>query len=324
MKQFISEVKTIKHHLNWRIENTLLNLIPFLRCIIQRKISNIYFIIGSGRSGTTWLAEILSEITSSIYLDEPLKNSSSKRINSIGFTGWGQYIPADYNWPEAEKLFTELFTLKFNNPNINYSNYNDLINSETIIVKSIRSQFLLKWLFKSFPEIVIIHLIRNPFHVIESQLNHPGWGLNRERSIRKNISIPNDPLSEMFYKNYVDLISQFKYLEEFLAFRWSLENYSCIQAVRSIPSAKTVSYEQLQKKPESTISLMIKDFETSFPNRDITHLVNKPSRSRNKSQVDRKVLTEDEKCRIKETLIEMSTYDLYDYKQNTFNSPSTD
>jgi hypothetical protein len=88
-----------------KVKDLLLTLLS--KCN-EFKPENNFVISAYFRGGSTWLAEIIHQIPRTAILFEPSHLSHSSQFRKIGFC-WRQHIPENEPWPEAEKLFRQLF-----------------------------------------------------------------------------------------------------------------------------------------------------------------------------------------------------------------------
>lgn len=83
----------------------------FLLSVIRFKgfqATNNHYIFSSPRGGSTWLMEVIQQITKEPVIFEPLFIGIKKHpLNKINF-GWRQYIPEDAIWEEAKIIFDSI------------------------------------------------------------------------------------------------------------------------------------------------------------------------------------------------------------------------
>jgi len=246
-------MRDILKKIKWKIDFFLIKVLRVKFIFMKhRHFSNI-IIFGSGRSGTTWLGEIMSNVVDSKLIDEPLKNSNSYKIDKIGLTGWGQFIPEDdTEWSEVFNYFNRLLSGREFNPN-HIRNNSKLFTSKIFILKFIRANLLMPWLVNNFNVRTPIYLIRNPYAVVASRLKHAGWGLNKSNQISEGIVIPNFRYYNEFYYKYKDCFSKITRLEELLTLQWIMENEYVVNHPMNNKKWITISYEELLIYPEKTM-----------------------------------------------------------------------
>jgi len=225
--------------------------------------SDNVIIAGSGRSGTTWLAEVLSSRPEYVLVNEPLKNHNSKRVQKIGFTGWGQYIPEDADWPEATRFFHDLFTGQELNPNY-FTNGLPNYHTELFVHKFIRIPFLLPWLCENFNTRKPIYIIRNPYAVISSQLRHVGFGKNKDFRTGIHDKLPQFQHFNSFYAEWGQYFENLENYTQKLALHWILENKYVLNHPYCGNKWRVISYEEFILDPVDTLEVIKSETEINI------------------------------------------------------------
>ncbi len=205
--------ESLKNKIEWRYRNAQYHL---LRLFKKYEHKSGIIVFGSGRSGTTHLASVLASQDNFTLIDEPLKNASSYKVDKLGLTGWGQYIPEDEkHWPEAYSFFDRILSGNEFNPN-HIPDNNSLFKTEAWVFKFIRANLLMPWLINNFEVRTPIYILRTPYAVVSSRLKHGGWGLHKASKLEKAVQIPNFKYFDQFYSRYEKLYQEATYLEELL------------------------------------------------------------------------------------------------------------
>ncbi len=139
---------------------------------LNKKTSYPTVLISSmGRSGSTWLAELLSYSDKFKIIFEPFFPA---RVNEAVPFGYYKYLNNECESPLLIDSACSIFNGQVNNNWVN--SLNDSRNkSSNILVKSIRSSLMLDWISCHFPDVKIILLVRDPFEVAQSWISL-GWG----------------------------------------------------------------------------------------------------------------------------------------------------
>jgi hypothetical protein len=132
------------------------------------------FLAGTGRSGTTWIAEAINYRNEYRLIDEPFRNVS---VDICAHFNAMQYIrPEDpgeaYLGPVAQILSGRL-------RNSWADRFNGRIVSNRRLIKAIRANLFLKWTVNHFPGLRVAFLMRHPCAVVLSQ-----WKLDWEIDLR--------------------------------------------------------------------------------------------------------------------------------------------
>jgi hypothetical protein len=142
------------------------------------------------RSGSTWLAEILSTIPGTCIMWEPLNPGDHwvilglKKNPALEHLGLDEYPvvapgspddrPDVYNYIERVLMGRALSRYTLSHA-IAHIGWRRIVASERWIVKFCRANGILHWMTHRFPVKPIV-LMRHPCAVIASQKSHPGWG----------------------------------------------------------------------------------------------------------------------------------------------------
>lgn len=131
---------------------------------------NTVFLAGSGRSGTTWISEIINADGSFRYIFEPFNCRKTAEWKSFEFQ---QYFPRTHRDPTALEAATRILSGRVHNAWIDSQNRTPLARRR--LVKDIRTNLMLGWLKEHFPSMPIVLLVRDPLAVLASRLRL-GWG----------------------------------------------------------------------------------------------------------------------------------------------------
>jgi len=226
-------------------------------------IENTILLTGSGRSGTTWLENLLNHDNSKRIIFEPFHNT---RNGSISHWNPRQYLHPDENRPEYTEPLDEILSGKFR------STWSDQFNKKIIVssrlIKAIRANFLLPWIHKRYPGIPIIFLMRHPCAVAYSRIQL-GW----EASV-SNI-LAQKSLMKCCLEPFANILSD--ELEEFERhiLVWCVENYVPLTQMKT-GSMHVVFYEDLVLQKDVEIRSAFKAVGQTAP--DLEKLeMNQPS-----------------------------------------------
>ena len=231
-------------------------------------ISNTIVITGTPRSGTTWLAELISTIPNSSIIFEPLHLSRVREARIAGFEWRTIFQPGEERVKEKEYLERVFHGSILNGWTIRDMKFIRMIGLKHWIVKFVRANLIIEWLIENFSIKKPILIIRHPCAVISSQLRYGSWN---------NI---NGPL--FANKRIVELFPQFKEysrglttLEECLASRWCIENYIPLTLKKPYPFI-LVAYERLVLNSHEEIKRIFNELNMDVPDK-IYKYIGKPS-----------------------------------------------
>jgi len=127
-------------------------------------IKNTVFLAGSGRGGTTWIAEIINHKNDYRFIFEPFYAQMMPLCKDFRNR---QYIRPDDRNPVFLEPAEKILSGRFHNAWTDY--YNRRVVSAKRLVKDIRASLFLKWIHRQFPDVPIVLLIRHPFAVVHSR-----------------------------------------------------------------------------------------------------------------------------------------------------------
>jgi Sulfotransferase domain len=131
---------------------------------------------GSGRGGTTWIAELINFDNSYRLIFEPLRASQFK-----AFHGRRYFRPED-DHPELAALLGTVFNGRLRS--LLSDRYNRQLLPRKRLVKEIILNLSLGWVHRQFPQIPIIWLVRHPCAVVSSRLRL-GWNYSLRTFLRQ-------------------------------------------------------------------------------------------------------------------------------------------
>lgn len=238
-------------------------LVPRARRAGERFLGSLYvdldrdyrrstFLAGSGRSGTTWLSEIINYRNEYRYVFEPFYPD---RVDLCKNFRRKQYLrPGDkreeYLRPARTILSGGLrngWTDRFNRRHV----------ARRRLIKDIRANLLLGWMRANFPEMPLILLLRHPCAVTDSRLKL-GWKDILDETMEQ------EDMVEDFLRPFEAEIRAARTPFERSVFLWCIENYVPLRQLEA-KSVHVTFYESLCVRPEDEVrrlfSFLGKDFD---------------------------------------------------------------
>lgn len=136
----------------------------------QNESRDIIWIIGDGRSGSTWLQNLFIQTNDYLGLFEPFHsfNPAAKNFQLNCYQR-----PGTQN-DELERLALDVFGLRVLNNRVVY--INSVQSYQGLVVKDVFASLLAKWALERLPHKVRpVILIRNPIDVALSKCKHDDW-----------------------------------------------------------------------------------------------------------------------------------------------------
>jgi hypothetical protein len=213
-------------------------------------------IAGFGRSGTTWLSDILSKALGGLMLFEPfhplvcadaadvtysVKPTFSNTIKSH----WEQLLsgPCTNRWLIRNHLRSPIDTVP--------EHYiQDIWNKSPIIgYKTIRTNHLLKPWIRAFPNGAVLYIIRHPLAVLASINNRQrfweefGWSWHYQKFLKELREINRPEV-----KGWLQCEKELQTPNEQILFMWTVSQEIALSQVKSI-SGSVICYEDLYMSP---------------------------------------------------------------------------
>lgn len=248
----------------WKILN---RRVIFNRFYTEKRygLDNGILISGTGRSGTTWLAEILSKSLNYRLIFEPFH---PKRVKMFRHIPYKVYLPPDFKSEKYYNIFKQILSGEVQNSWINRDNH--INKSSGRIIKTIRASLFLKWLRNNFPKYPIIYILRHPCAVVASRLR-----LNWEPILINNIHEYESLISNHLDK-YIDLINDTKTILEKTTCIWCIENLVVLNTMQPDDFLIT-TYENLVANPNNEVKRIFNYIEKDSINNIDDIIINKVS-----------------------------------------------
>ena len=201
-------------------------------------------LVGSRRSGTTWLAEVLVAALEARFVYEPLRTRSVPWTRPVRP---GLYVPSDHPADDAvagviDRVVTGRFRNRFTDK------YNAVRFPRCRVVKEVRLTNLLPWIARRYPATPIVYLLRHPLASAWS-VTRLGWPDNVEQLLDQ-VPLRDGPLASFRALITEAAASPDPLLRVVLA--WCLEN---LVPLRCLPGGRVhvVFYENLVTDPRAEL-----------------------------------------------------------------------
>lgn len=238
------------------------------------------FLAGSGRSGTTWITDVLCALPGVQQIFEPLFPPWNERVRQL--TGWDKsdpYIRSIYlrpaeEYPEWENLWRRILTGGFRNYWTDYARTSWFPNR--FLVKEVRANLMLGWLYRKFQP-RIVYIMRHPCAVVYSRLAAPQpWHADVRDILRQ------EKLVEDYLKPWAVEIERETDPLGAHAVWWAVENRVALQQLQGIPHA-LLFYEDLVLHPQEVLEKLLPWLGVARIPKKVFNLLPQPSRMSNHS-----------------------------------------
>ncbi|MEO8355881.1 MAG: sulfotransferase [Chloroflexota bacterium] len=205
----------------------------------KKDFNRSILVAGTGRSGTTWLGDLITSQIRCRVMFEPFNPDLVPEYHGFNYF---QYMRPGTENLEFCAFARKVFSGEIRNHWIDHQN--ERIHSQYRLIKEIRINLALKWLHDNFPQLPIILLLRHPCAVVSSRMEL-GWATDDDiEPFLSQADLVTDYLGE-----HLELIRNAKMEEEKHAIIWSISNLVPLQ--QFMPGElKIVYYENLCTQPE--------------------------------------------------------------------------
>ncbi|MEE9439804.1 MAG: sulfotransferase [Saprospiraceae bacterium] len=169
------------HKLVHRIRAKAINLFAYES---NNDIFNTILIIGSARSGTTFLMESINSDNKYRVIFEPFNEDDVKE--------WSGYVSRHYIDPQfpTQKEKRDIYNILSGNVSNKWVNrYNYKRHSDKRLIKAVRANLLIPYIRATYPDLKIIYITRNVEEVVAS---------------RMKLKFGNELTSILTHKNFLD------------------------------------------------------------------------------------------------------------------------
>ena len=233
-------------------------------------------VFGSIRSGSTWLAEVLSSQEGHLQIFEPLHPDYVPEAKKSLPDQRPPYVSAKQEWPAGIKLFERILSGKVINSWImSQASLNKILTAKRLVVKFVRGNLLLEWIITNMDILTPILVIRHPCAIVASHLSK-GWPPGKRRL-----------LDNPYLNGYPDIKKQCEDLsepEELAALAWCLRYHAPLMVAKPYPFI-LVSYERLVRNGQQELERIFGALNIPFDDRAISQLSIPSDTATNSSQI---------------------------------------
>lgn len=230
----------------------------------NHELKNTILLAGTGRSGTTWVSNIINFNNEYRDIFEPFSSLYSKEWRAFNYK---QYLRPDDKRESFLKAARNILTGKIKNKWVDQ--FNQRLICQKRIVKDIRINFLLKWINHNFNDIPIIFLIRHPCAVALSRMKLK-WKTHLQ-TILEQEKLVND-----FFMDHVETLKGYDSEFDKQIALWCIENYVPLSQFEN-NEIYIMFYEKICMDPDKEFSLMFKWLGKQYHKEKITLIQKKPS-----------------------------------------------
>jgi hypothetical protein len=218
----------------------------------RKRFTSTVFLAGSGRSGTTWIGNIINHNNDYRVCFEPFHPEKVPEFSSFKNR---QYLRGSASANDFLDPLNLLLQGKINNKWINSRNKNPFAGK--LLIKDIRANLLLHWIKTHHPYIRIILLLRHPCAVALSRIKLK-WG----GSVSQFLNQPE--LVQDYLQPFYEIMKEAEGDLEKCVIAWCIENFVPLR--QFAPGEILVCYyENFVLDPEAEVGKMMDFIRDPFP-----------------------------------------------------------
>lgn len=207
-------------------------------------MSDVILVAGTGRSGTTWLIELMNIGREYRVMFEPFNKNISSKLSHVK-TAKPYVDPGEIF--EYKNEYESLLRGGLDNSWVDTVNSTNKKASKQI-VKEIRLNRMLGWLQYEYPELKIVYIVRDPYSAAYSGAEG-GW---MNASISKHLP-PEKFAKKYFTHEQLDAVSKAKSKFQKNIATWAIENFLVLKHLQRNSNVHSVFYERLAMDTESEL-----------------------------------------------------------------------
>jgi hypothetical protein len=217
-------------------------------------LDEVIWLVGDGRSGTTWLSELLNYRQNYRYMFEPLHPNNTRFMSLQDY--FYLYLRAGLEEEYVEE-FEQMFAGKLYAGELKYASiFRHTAPRESydgLLIKDIFGHLSMAWVAEKFPHVKQILLMRHPFAVARSKIQLKNWHWLQEPSKLLN----EQKLYDDFLAPYASLIEASTSPFEKQVLIWSIIHAIVLKQLQP-EQVQLVFYEELCVEfPEAMHRLLI-------------------------------------------------------------------
>lgn len=236
----------------------------------KRKYQDVIWVVGDGRSGTTWVSSLINNRKKYRFMFEP--------FHPLEFPWMNQFKTFQYIRPENHSNYflkrgRVIFNGQVQNRRINRNNqYPD---SDGLLVKDIHSHLFLNWVDHQFPFVKKVMILRHPCAVALSKMRLNQWNWPQDPDIFwSQVELIQDYLSDFEY-----VMKKAQSTFERYILTWSILHFVPLQQLDK-KRLHLVFYEALCTNPEHELHRLFSYLgEPTHFDPELRETFNTPSRT---------------------------------------------
>lgn len=230
------------------------------------------YVAGGGKSGTTWLAELINYRNEYRYMWEPL---TPPRVPLFWHFVRGQYLRPENRDPRYAEPLRALVTGRLRHPWVDHLNCSPFPSQR--LIKDVHANLMLGWFHRNLPGLRIVFIIRHPLAVLVSRMDSAPVVPFHEFDPSLERFLEQKDLVEDFLEPFTELLRSARSLVEQHALWWCVEHFVPLSQFRPT-DIHIVFYERLRSCPEEEIPRLARYLDTEI-DQSVYAKMRRPSRT---------------------------------------------
>lgn len=260
------------------LENKFWRIVGATLTTKKSRLEDNLLVVGSGRSGTTWLAELLNYSLEYRIVFEPFSPLAIHYRVGRGAGRGRHYVPPEASFQYKDRVKKYLLG-HVSNPWVNRVQRSNRW-SRRIMVKAVRLNAMLGWMQHNFPELKIILIVRDPYSVAYS------FAERKWNNVASRYTSQEDLMAN-FSQEQIDLLQNPKgFFQEGIVV-WAIETFMPLKDVVRSENVSSVFYETLVNNPKHELYRLAKFANHAFNEKVLDTLDVKSTTAGKRSVVDK-------------------------------------
>lgn len=237
---------------------------------IRKRPREVIWVVGDGRSGTTWVSNLINSRKQYRYLFEPFHPTLVPWMN--------KYMQFQYLRPDTtSRYFLDrgrvVFGGQLRHPRID--SHNQTRNHGGLLIKDIHANLFIKWVDVQFPHVKKVMILRHPCAVALSKMKMKKWIWPQE----PDIFFAQPELCQDHLSGFEHVTERAESLFERYILTWAILHYVPFQQLTN-RQIHLVFYEELCTNSERELRRLFTYLgEPTDFDPDLTELLKTPSRT---------------------------------------------
>ena len=214
------------------------------------------FITGHGRSGTSWIGDIMGQAPGVLYYIEPC---NPKVVPYGDYSDWFKYAKPNNRDPYLERTLDPAFKglITYGSKWLRQP-YRRFLPNRRVVIKEVASFMSIRWVYKRYqPDILLV--VRHPCAVALSEKKK---NTQIDRPIKEILR--QTDLIEMHLKPYVNVMKKAKTPFEIYGAVWGARNRVIANLIPNYSEWNAIFYEELIRDPIGYFRKIFDNFNLSL------------------------------------------------------------